>query len=462
MTIQARQILQQRLLMAPNITLALEILRMPALELQAFLRQQAEENPLLELEEPPTPEAEAPRDGELSSGAASDAPAGSGEEDWTPRYQDGVEIEPDEDRGREPGLAKTQSLHDWLLMQLGCMRLDADQLRLAHALVQRLNEDGYLEGALEEMAAELRVEPAAMDGALRIIQGCDPPGVGARDVRECLQLQLAQQLSPDPLAARILQEHFELLTQQRFTAIARALHVSLPEVERACAALKRLTPRPGTAFAGDLPPSVVPDLIITQRDSYYDVELNDDSVPHIGINRAYHRMLRDPRTPEEARAYLLKKFRQASWVVKSIDERNATLLAIGRCLISLQREFIEHGPKALKPLTQSQVAALIGRHPSTVSRAIAGKTLDTPYGVFRLEQMFASGVPQHGSGEELSDAAIKSEIERLVREEDAARPLSDEMLARHLGERSISVARRTVAKYRTSLKILPAHLRKRR
>jgi RNA polymerase sigma-54 factor len=301
-----------------------------------------------------------------------------------------------------------------------------------------------------------------MGGALRLLQSCDPPGVGARDVRECLQLQLAQQPNPDPLAARILRDHFELLTQQRFTAIARAVAASLPEVERACAALKRLTPRPGMAFTGDLPPSVVPDLIIVQRDNHYDIELNDTGLPHIGINRAYHRMLKDARTPEEAREFLRKKFRQASWVIKAIDERNATVLAIGRCLLSLQREFIEHGPKALKPLTQAQVAQSIGRHPSTVSRAIAGKTMDTPYGVFRLEEMFASGVPQTAQTDEVSDAAIKSEIARLVTEEDKSRPLSDEVLVQRLRQRNITVARRTIAKYRTTLKVLPGHLRRRR
>jgi len=182
----------------------------------------------------------------------------------------------------------------------------------------------------------------------------------------------------------------------------------------------------------------------------------------VGINRSYHRMLKDPATPEDAKEFLLKKFRQASWIVKAIDERNTTLLAIGRCLISLQRDFVEQGPKALKPLTQSQVASLIGRHASTVSRAIAGKSLDTPYGVFRLEQLFASGVSQGTASEDVSDATIKSEIQRLINEEDAQHPWSDEILAQRLAQRNITVARRTIAKYRTTLKILPAHLRKRR
>ena len=191
-------------------------------------------------------------------------------------------------------------------------------------------------------------------------------------------------------------------------------------------------------------------------------------MPRVGVSRTYYRMLKDPRTPSDAKEFLAGNFRKATWLIKAIDERNTTLLSIARCLISLQREFIEHGSKAMKPLTQAQVAQLVGRHPSTVSRAIAGKTIDTPYGVFRLEQLFASGVSQASrpdGGEEhggaISDERIKAEIRRLVEEEDPHHTLSDAALADRLAQRNIAVARRTITKYRTSLKILPAHLRRR-
>jgi RNA polymerase sigma-54 factor len=207
---------------------------------------------------------------------------------------------------------------------------------------------------------------------------------------------------------------------------------------------------------------VVPDLILHKREQHYDVELNEDDIPQVKMNRGYLRMLHDPETPADAKEFLQDRFRQASWVIKAIDERNTTLLAIARCLISLQREFVEHGPQALTPLTQAQVAGLVGRHPSTVSRAIAGKTMDTPYGVLRLEQLFASRVPQATTDVQVSDETIKAEIRRFVEEEDAAKPLSDSALTKRLAARNISVARRTIAKYRTCLKILPAHLRKHR
>jgi RNA polymerase sigma-54 factor len=259
----------------------------------------------------------------------------------------------------------------------------------------------------------------------------------------------------------MLKDHFPLFAQRRVQALASATGRPLADVERACEQLKRLNPKPGCAFVSEVCASVIPDLVIHKREQHYDVELNDEDIPHVTMNRSYYRMLKDPSTPLEAKDFLQNKFRQASWVIKAIDERNATLLAIARCLISLQRDFVEDGPQALKPLTQAQVADLIGRHPSTVSRAIAGKTIDTPYGVFRLEQFFASNVPQSDAQRTVSDESIKSEIKRLV-EEEGERPLSDEAITHRLAECHISVARRTIAKYRTSLKILPAHLRKRR
>ena len=462
MALQAKQTIQQRLMLAPNVTLALEVLRMPTMELHAYLQQQVEENPLLEVNESLDEEMdEAPQE----TNGEEEPPNGSLDEEWLSHWNQGGadEEEEGENRKMEQRLVKPQSLHESLRIQLGCQPISEEERRLGDAILSRLDEHGYLEGSLEELALELSVELPKLEAALKLIQRFDPPGVGARDLRECLMLQLEQTDACGSLAYRILQDHFPLFVQHRCSAIAASLNVSVADVEAACECLKRLNPKPGRLFLGDLPPSLVPDLIVTRQERHYDVELNDQGMPHVGINRSYYRMLKDPNTPEEAKEFLLKKFRQANWIVKAIDERNTTLLAIGRCLISLQRDFVEQGPKALKPLTQAQVASLIGRHASTVSRAIAGKSLDTPYGVFRLEQLFASGVSQgHEASGDISDATIKSELQRLIAEEDAQHPRSDEALAQQLAQRNITVARRTIAKYRTSLRILPAHLRKRR
>ncbi len=468
MALQHKQSAQQhqRLLMAPNMTLALEVLRMHAMELQAFLQQQAQENPLLEVDESNQDE-ESSAAPEPTDGPQEEKTPVTGDEDWLSHWQSGsAEQESEEnesDRTLEQRLVQPQSLYESLFVQLGCQSLSEEDSRIGEALIQSLNDQGYVEDPLEELAAGLGVSLPQLEAVLTIIQRCDPPGVGARDLRECLMLQLEQAEASGALPYRILRDHFPLFVQHRITALASALGVSLAEVESACEALTRLNPKPGRFFSNDLPPTIVPDLVIQRRDRHYDVELNDHNMPRVGINRAYRLMLKDPRTPEDAREFLLKKFRQASWIIKAIDERNTTILAIGRCLISLQREFVEHGSKALKPLTQAQVAGLVGRHPSTVSRAIAGKTIDTPYGIFRLEQLFASHVPQtaHG-GSDISDATIKAEIGQMIQEEDRQHPLSDDALAKRMAQRHICVARRTIAKYRTSLKILPGHLRRRR
>ncbi|MBI4343465.1 MAG: RNA polymerase factor sigma-54 [Candidatus Omnitrophica bacterium] len=453
--------------MAPNISMALEVLRMAAMELQTFLYQQAEENPFLELDEPEaSPEASdapdsAPKEAEEDS-AGLDA-----QEDWTENWRNGgATEEADEEENRrnrlEQRLTKTASLHESLCLQLGCQPLGQEERRLGEALLRQLDDSGYLSMPLEELAASLSAAPQRLEAVLRVIQRLDPPGVGARDLRECLMLQLEQADQTEHLAYRILRDHFPLFSQHRLALLAKATGATSAQVEEACGALKRLNPRPGSGFADDLPPSVTPDLILHRREGHFDVELNDEELPHVLINRHYHRMLRNPRTPPEAKEFLAQKFRQASWVIKAIEERNATLLAIARCLISLQPGFLEHGPRALRPLTQAQVAGLIGRNPSTVSRAIAGKTMETPYGIFRLEQLFPSGVPQGGGASAaMSDEQIKSELEQLVQQEDPGAPLSDEALVQRLKDRHICVARRTVAKYRTSLKILPAYLRKR-
>ena len=465
MALQAKQTHQQKLVMAPNVTLALEVLRMPTMELRSFLEHQLSENPCLEMEE--SEETESPDAPEPSNGAEDTPPAG-GEEEWLSHWRIVGEREAPgndddaEDRSLEQRLAVPQTLYASLAMQLGCQAASEELRRLGELILRHLSEHGYLDMTLEELAAEAAVDLRRLGEALALIQRLDPPGVGARDLRECLMLQLSSAGAAQGLPYRILKDHFPLFIQRRFEALAKATGSSVEEAARACEELKRLNPKPGRAFATDLPSAVIPDLLVHHRERHYDVELNDDELPRVKVSRDYQRMLKDPRTPEDAKEFIATKVRRAHWLIKAIDERNATLLAIARCLISLQREFLEQGPKALKPLTQAAVASLIGRHPSTVSRAICGKTIDTPCGIVRLEQLFASAVLQADAQQTLSDSRIKDEIQRLIAQEDPRGALSDAALAKRLADRQIAVARRTVAKYRTSLRILPAHLRRRR
>jgi RNA polymerase sigma-54 factor len=465
MSLEAKQTMQQRLLLAPNITLALEVLRLPLMEMQGFLQQQAEENPLLEIatsdepsNEPGTPDTPEPPTPENPPNLESPwERLGSAEEHTEDPTQD------DGERFVDQRLVASMSLEESLRLQLGCQVLPPDQRRWGEALINRLNEAGYLDSPLETLAEEWHTTVAQLEPVLKIIQRFDPPGIGARDLRECLMLQLEQRQATAHLAYRIVQEHFLLFTQHRVASLTAATGATPAEVTEALSELKHLNPKPARSFGGQLPPTIVPDLIVHHRERHYDVELNDQELPRVTINRTYYKMLHDRKTPEDVRAFLQGKFRKATWLIKAIDERNATLLAIARCLISLQRGFLDQGPEAIKPLTQAQVAQVVGRHPSTVSRAIASKTIDTPYGIFRLEQLFASSVPQeaHNGGGSISDEHIKAEIVRLTAGEDRQHPLSDEAIAQRLAQRHIVVARRTIAKYRTSLRILPAHLRRR-
>lgn len=462
MPLEARQVAQQRLLLAPNVTLALEVLRLPLMELHAFLQQQAEENPLLEVTLPEEAPAEA---NTAESGVADEAPLNL-DNPWerlgSAEHQTEDPSEEDGTRVSDPRLVASLSLEESLRMQLGCQTLTPEERRLAEALISRLNEAGYLDAPLETLAAEWQVPLAPLEAVLKILQRCDPPGIAARDLRECLLLQLEQRQATTHLAYLIARDHFLLFTQHRIGPLTAVTGASPAQITEALTELRRLNPKPARTLGGSLPPAIIPDLLVHHREQHYDVELNDQNQPRVTINRTYYRMLRDAKTPADVKEFIQHKFRKATWLIKAIDERNATLLAIARSLISLQRAFLEQGPEAIKPLTQAQVAEVIGRHPSTISRAIAGKTLDTPFGIFRLEQLFASSVPQEGLGGAFSDEKIKAEITRLTQAEDAAHPLSDEAIAQQLAQRHILVARRTVAKYRTALKILPAHLRRHR
>jgi RNA polymerase sigma-54 factor len=293
-----------------------------------------------------------------------------------------------------------------------------------------------------------------------VIQTFDPPGVGARDLRECLLLQLRRQGLSESLSAQILRDHFPAFLQRRLRRLASACHRPVEEVEAAYALIQRLQPRPSRGREPSLSMPVIPDLAVRRLESRYEVEWLDDRLPRLVMSTAYRRMLHNPDTPADAKQFLQDRLRHATWVIRAVEQRAATLLAIARCILTVQRDFLEHGPQALKPLTHAQVAQAVGRHPSTVGRAIAGKSIDTPYGIIRLERFFASRVPQRHPNDVLSDATVKAQLQALIRDEDPSTPLSDEGMVAKLRAHGACVARRTVAKYRVELKILPAYLRR--
>lgn len=433
---------EQRLILTPTMKTALQVLQMPRQELAAFLEHQLEENPMLEFSEESSEESQEARAAEDNQPPEDDA------EDEAPPS---IESHP----------TNPPTLQESLRLQLGCLALPEADQRVGELLIEHLDEHGYLATPIEELAQAAQAPPHEVERLLCVIHTCDPPGVGARDLQECLLIQLHHRGLDEGLAAVIVRDHFTRLCARHLTRLAAQCQRPLAEVEAAYRVIQQLEPKPGRALAAEPAAPLIPDLVMRAIDDSYEVELHDEDVPRLSLSATYRRMLQDPNASAEVTSFLHDRFRQAVWLIRAIEQRRATLLAIGRCLLSVQREFFERGPGALKPLTQAQVAQLIGRHPSTVGRAIAGKSMETPCGVIPLSRFFASRIPQGSEHESLSDATIKAEIEALIAQEDSAAPFSDEAIARQLRNRQLSVARRTVAKYRNALNILPAHFRRR-
>lgn len=457
----------QRLTLTPSMRLALEILQMPYLDLQQFIQQQMEENPMLELEdqnaEQTDIEAPANADDDGDDSSLSEADENLLEALDSEESPQAADVPENDRTGRliETQPARSASLYDTLTLQLGCLKLDKTIRQLAERLLQQLNEHGYLDTTLDQLAGEWQVPMPMIEEALRAVQSLDPPGIGARNLQDCLLIQLCQLRQADSLAATIVREHFPLFLQHQVKRLASRCDRTLEEIDAACQTIRHLNPRPYRNPDTELSRPWVPELAIRKVDGQFEVELRDDDLPHVMISPSYRQMLRNAQTPGDVKRFLKDRLRQAVWLVRAVEQRHATLLAIARCLIGMQRDFLQHGLPALKPLTQAQVAQAVGRHPSTVGRAIAGKAMETPFGIIALERFFARRVPQEEAREGLSDEKIQSEIRAVIAAEASNRPLSDEAIAQALKSREIAVARRTVAKYRSLLKILPAHLRRR-
>ena len=454
----------QRLTLTPAMQTAFQVLQLPLLESRIFVEQQLQDNPLLDIEDGSSnaPETDADQMGPTEDGGVFRELDDNVVEALL--KNDPSRIHPAEDNEEQHIASQSvtsQTLHDLLRLQLGCLPLEPRDRQSGEWIIAHLDEHGYLSTPLEEVAQQTHRSLQELERLLEVIQTFDPPGAGARDLRECLLIQLHRRGQANSLAAQILRDHFPLFLQGQLKRLANLCHRPLAEIEAAFGLIRQLEPKPYRLSDSEPPRPIVPDVIVHRVDGHYEVELSDEQLPSLTINAAYRRLLQDPTTEEEVKRFLQERLRQAVWLMRAIEQRHATLLAIARCLIAVQRDFFEYGPQALKPLTQAQVAEAVGRHPSTVGRAIAGKYLHTPYGLLAMEQFFASRVPQDNPSQSVSDASVKAELTTLIAQEDPGRPFSDEALATRLRERGVTVARRTVAKYRGVLKILPAHLRRR-
>ncbi len=455
----------QQQVLSPQMRQSLDILQATALELGQMVRQELESNPVLEEE---TSGDEAP----AADDEGDEADEDDGMEEWRQLDDDWRTFSGQGSRGDDPeadarrqhfleGVARPETLAQHLEQQFGRLALDPVQRRVASLLAGNLDEDGYLAATPEEVADEAGVDTAEVIEVLRILQTLDPPGVGARNLGECLRLQLERmgEGAGAGTAARIAESHVELLGRKKFPEIASALGVSQEQVREAGALLARLNPKPGRAYAGEAAPALAPDVIIERVGDDFVVSLVRDSVPRLRISRAYRDALGEAGASAEVRTYLRDKIRGGKFLIKCIQQRQETILAIAREIAARQRAFLEEGMSALVPMTMAQVAKAVGVHETTVSRAIAGKSVATPQGVFEMKFFFTTGYRTAG-GAEVSNKSVKDAIAALIRGEDARCPLSDQQIMERLKGEGLPVARRTVAKYREALGLLPSHLRK--
>jgi RNA polymerase sigma-54 factor len=294
---------------------------------------------------------------------------------------------------------------------------------------------------------------------LALIQGFYPPGVGARDLRECLLIQLQRGGRESSLEYRIVAEHMEDLGRRRFPEIARRMGISVDEVQTAANKIARLNPRPGQVFAAAPQNYVLPDVTVEKVDGDYQVILNNEQIPHLRISNIYKDIIAQGNNGAEVKDYIRDKIRSGKFLIRSIHQRQQTISNIAHQIVTRQRDFFEHGPSHLKPMTMAEIANAVGVHETTVSRAVSGKYMATPQGIFEMKYFFTSGY-QTATGESMSNTSVKEAILDLVKHEDGNAPLSDQEIVEILTERGIPIARRTVAKYRTELNILPSHMRR--
>ena len=456
MSISLQTGLRQTTTISPQVQQSLQLLQTPALELHNLLQSELQTNPVLEEEPPPAELAEPPETEEIES---ADADA-----DWPV-----ASVRPDRPK-LDPKQAilestvRPESLSEHLESQLALTSASPELLRAASEIIGNLDDDGFLRTELAEIATAAQVSPETSELALALVQSFHPPGVAARNLPEALLLQLHARGRDDSLEARIVREHFDLLGKRKFTEMAAALSVPVDSVLAASEAIAKLSPRPGAAFAPDRPDLVVrPEASFVRDGDRWLPQLEGDLLPRLRISDLYKDLLGDGSADEQTRTYLKERIRSARFLLQALERRQQTLQKLLEVIGRRQADYFAEGPAALRPLTMTEAAAEIGVHETTVSRAVANKYVRTPFGVVPLRFFFATAVGgMDGQGPAVANTRAKEILAEIVGRENPEKPYSDATLEELLKERGIPVARRTVAKYRLELGILPTHLRRKR
>ncbi len=453
--------LQQRLVMTPRLQQALRLLQMPTQELQQVLKQEILQNPLLEevddVEEQMEEQAEEEEKEEEDE---------KDEINWDDYFETGfgigsgyAEEEEREDFMERVPVAK-QSFSDYLTSQLRLITDDERDLQIGEYLIGSLDDSGYLTCPLSEVAGTFDVSEEEVEKVLKMIQTFDPPGVGARDLKECLLIQLEMRGLSESTAARIVKDYFEEFKQKKYLDLSKKLKISLSEIQEQAHIIGSLNPKPGLDILAEEPKYVIPDLIVERVADKYVVFLNDRNIPRLRISQSYRDELQhNPDISSETKDFIQGRLKNAKWLIQTIEQRRRTMIKVMECIVEEQREFFERGTAYLRPLTLQQVAVRINMHESTVSRVTTNKYVQTPRGVYELKFFFSSSLGTQ-SGDEVSAKSAKMKINEIISREDTKKPLSDQKIADILMKDGLIIARRTVAKYREQLGILPARHRK--
>jgi len=486
MALEIRQVqkLTQQLVMTPQLQQAIKLLQLSRVELEEMVTKELQENPALE--EGPAEEAEASGEQPRSETQASVPENGSelvlnrelsavdkiGTLDWQ-EYLDthsnsihgSLTAEATSDDGDSPpswenSLTKKTTLEDHLIWQLRLSKITERESTIGSYVIQNLDQNGYLVLSREEICTATGSSAEEVEAVLRRIHFFDPVGVAAQDLRECLLIQLENLQLSDSLAAKIIAGYLNFLESKRYEKLAKDLSVTIDEIAEAAHLIATLEPKPSRGFEQDEVRTVLPDVFVEKVGDEYVIFLNDDGVPRLRVNSLYRRLAgQEGAAEEQARQYLQEKVRAAHWLIKSIQQRQQTLFRVTQSIFKFQQEFLDHGVSNLKPMVLRDVAEDIDMHESTVSRATANKYVHTPQGLFELKFFFQSGL-HSGNGEDVASESVKEKIRGIIAAEDQRKPYSDQHIAAALSNDSIEIARRTVAKYREAMGILPSSKRR--
>ena len=493
--LQLSQRLTQSLILAPQLQQSLALLQAPTLELKALVELELQQNPVLEEVASPEPDSSDQMGADDSDAPAADDPAASPEDtafdsaqeksvdapvdDFQVEFDRLVQLDQEwRDHFTQTNIATRQSaeeeerrqfmldslvagtsLAQTLMEQLRDTDLSQDQRSIAELIIGNIDDYGYLKATIEELSVSTNLPVEKISGVLKVIQSFDPPGVGATNLRECLLLQLDRSGQQDTLEYRIVCDFMDALGKRRIPEIARGTGRSIEDVQNALGRIARLEPRPGRAFLPDTDQYVLPEVFVQKVGNDFAVTTNDEHIPHLRISNIYKDLMAQGGNSAEVKNYIREKIRAGKFLIKSLHQRQQTILNIGKEIVKRQREFMEKGVAHLKPMTMAQVAEVVGVHETTVSRAVSAKYMQTPQGVFEMKYFFTAGL-HTASGDGVSNTSVKDMIAEIFKSEDTTRPLSDQEVVKMLSDKGITIARRTVAKYRGELNILPSNLRK--